>query len=113
MIGDPVCFIKEEQRMTWGTSGRYRVIRIKRGDPHTVYLGAESASPEEWSLSATVPTRNEALTRGLEQCRRERGTLQIGQTNDDLPNNVKLDRITEALRAWQQVHGRGNRGTRA
>jgi hypothetical protein len=99
--------------MTWGAHGRYRIVRMKRGRPHTVYLGCEAGSADEWHLSATVSNKDEALARELERCRRDRGVLEIGQTNDDLPNHVKLDRITSALRIWQQAHGRGGRAVRA
>jgi hypothetical protein len=99
--------------MTWNANGRYRIVKVKRGQPHTVFLGGESASVDAWSLSATVPTKDESLARDLERCRRDRGVLLVGQTDDGLPNHVKLERITAALRAWQQANGRGNRGIRA
>lgn len=99
--------------MTWSAHGRYRIVRVKRGQPHTVFLARESGATADWSLSANVSTKDETLARDLEKCRRDRGVLEIGQTEDDLPNHVKLDRITTALRAWQQAHGRGNRGVRA
>jgi hypothetical protein len=99
--------------MTWSASGRYRIVRIQRGQPHTIFLGGASESAGDWQLSATVSTRDETLARNLERCRRERGVLEIGQTDDDLPNHVKLERITMALKAWQQANGRGGQAARA
>lgn len=98
--------------MTVSGNGRYRIVRLKRGQPHTVYLGRESGQAEEWILSATVSTKDDQLARDLERCRRDRGLLDLGQTDEGSPNHVKLDRITTALRHWQQGHGRGNRALR-
>jgi hypothetical protein len=99
--------------MTWSPSGRYRIVRIKRGQPHTVFLGRDSESAGDWQLSANVSTKDETLARNLERCRRERGVLEIGQTDDNLPNHIKLERITAALRTWQQANGRGGQAARA
>jgi hypothetical protein len=95
--------------MTWGTARRYRVINVKRGDPHTVYLGDERSAGDAWTLSATISTKDALLTRDLEQCRRARGLLDLELTNEDELNTVKLSRISIAVRRWQQTQGRGGR----
>jgi hypothetical protein len=95
--------------MSWSPVRRYRVVNVKRGDPHTVYLGDERSSGDGWTLSATISTKDALLTRDLEQCRRARGLLDLEPTNENELNTVKLSRISTAVRRWQQTQGRGGR----